>query len=426
MTGSSLRINMLVTAICAMSLISVAAVATDGPIASPEPDWPQWRGRLRNGISDETGLGQRWPAEGPKQIWKIDGLGTGWSSPVLVGERLYITGDFEDGLYLLAYDLNGKLLWRAKNGSAWTGSYPGSRSSCTFSQGRLYHLNAHGRLACFDAATGQEVWAIDVLQRFGSPNITWGLSESVLVDGTHVIATPGGPKALMAAFDARDGHTVWATETLAGDATSYSSPILIQHGGRRLLINCSASHGFGVDADGGRLMWSVPLKNQYFVNASSPVFAAGRVFFVTPYGEEGRAYRLDATAAGIDAQQAWKNSLDTVTGGAVVVGDTLFAAGYRKSKWWLAVDFATGQVRSELKELTTGAAIYADKRLYCLDEQGNVGLVSADDGRLELAGRFSLGLERARDAWAHPVLLRGRLYLRYHDSLWCFDVRQPN
>ncbi|NTW37110.1 MAG: hypothetical protein HGB17_13510, partial [Syntrophobacteraceae bacterium] len=68
MTGSVFRFDLPVAAMCALSLFSVAAVAADGPIASPEPDWPQWRGRFRNGISDETGLMQRWPAEGPKLL----------------------------------------------------------------------------------------------------------------------------------------------------------------------------------------------------------------------------------------------------------------------------------------------------------------------------------------------------------------------
>ncbi|MHC4330630.1 MAG: hypothetical protein ACYSWW_21205, partial [Planctomycetota bacterium] len=72
---------------------------------------------------------------------------------------------------------------------------------------------------------------------------------------------------------------------------------------------------------------------------------------------------------------------------------------------------------------TTGAAIYADGRLYCLDEQGNVALLKPGDRILEIAGRFRLPTGKIRgDAWTHPVLHNGRLYLRYHDTLWCYDV----
>ena len=99
------------------------------------------------------------------------------------------------------------------------------------------------------------------------------------------------------------------------------------------------------------------------------------------------------------------------------IRDSLYAAGYAKPKWWFGFDWDTGQTKYEIKDFTTGAAIYADGRLYILDEQGNVGLIRPAADRLEIVGRFSLTSERVRDAWAHPVLLDGRLYLRYHDTV---------
>ncbi|MHC4403381.1 MAG: PQQ-binding-like beta-propeller repeat protein [Planctomycetota bacterium] len=401
---------------------SAVEVRDVGLVASPEPGWPQWRGPRRDGISVEKGLLPAWPDEGPKLLWKVDGLGKGWSSPIVVGERVYLTGDVDDDLVIFAFDTSGTLVWQARNGNAWKGPFPGARASCTFSQGRLYHLNAHGRLASLDAASGSELWAVDILEQFAGENITWALSESLLVDGPRVIATPGGKKALMVALDKRDGRLVWATEPLGKDRTSHSSPILFRYAGRRLIAQCSSAHGFGVDADSGELLWAVPLENRYGVNVATPVYGSGRVFFVTPYGEEGRVYHLRPNRQGVDAELAWTCGLDTVTGGAVLVDGTLFAAGYRKSKWWFAADWQTGDTKCELKGLTTGAAIYADGRLYVLDESGAVGLVELQGDGLELAGRFRVLPDRARDAWAHPVLADGRLYLRYHHALWCYDV----
>ena len=100
------------------------AADADGPIASPEPDWPQWRGPRRDDISDEKGLLPSWPEEGPRLVWKIDGLGRGWSSPIIVGDRLYVTGDVDGDLVIFAFDLDGKPVWQTKNGAAWTGPYP--------------------------------------------------------------------------------------------------------------------------------------------------------------------------------------------------------------------------------------------------------------------------------------------------------------
>jgi outer membrane protein assembly factor BamB len=414
--------------------LSATSSPTDGLIASPEPDWPQWRGPRRDGISDEKGLLPSWPEGGPKLLWKIDGIGTGWSCPIIVGQRIYITGDVGDDLVIFALNRSGAVQWKVKNGRAWKGPYPGARACCVFSEGRLYNMNAHGRVACLDAASGKELWAVNILERFDAKNITWALSECLLVDGRNLIVTPGGKKALMAALDKQDGRTVWTTEPLGDDRTSHCSPILIRCAGRRLITSCSSAHGFGVDADTGKLLWTVPLKNPDGVNVSTPVYGSGCVYYVTPYAELGRAYRLVTDGQTVTAEHIWTSPLDTVTGGAVLVGSatgngTLFAAGYRESKWWFGVDWQTGRTKYELKDFTTGSAIYADGRLYCLDEKGSVGLLSLGlltekpgPGGLQIAGHFALVAEKVRDAWTHPVLHDGRLYLRYHDTLFCYDV----
>ncbi|MHB0956773.1 MAG: PQQ-binding-like beta-propeller repeat protein [Pirellulaceae bacterium] len=413
-------------ALCAAMILLVGRLAlAEGLIASSETDWPQWRGRTRDGISPETGLLAAWPTGGPRLLWKQMGLGTGWSSPIISGERLFITGDVGDELIVFAFDREGRLLWRTPNGQAWTGSYPGARASCCYSEGRVYHLNAHGRLACLDATDGTPVWTAEILERFDGKNITWALSESVLVDESRVIVTPGGTRALMAALDKGTGETVWMTPPLPEERTSHCSPILFELHGRRTIASCSAAHGFGVDADDGTLLWTVPLKNQFGVNVATPIYAAGSIFFVTPYGELGRLYRLRHEGAQFTPEEIWTSRLDSVTGGGVLVDGTLYAAGYRRNKWWMALDWQTGEMTSQLKDLTTGAAIYAEGRLYCLDEQGGVGLVAPERDGLQLAGTFRLVTDRVNDAWAHPVLLDGRLYLRYHDALFCYDVAAP-
>src|SRR5208282_5490764 len=102
------------------------AAKADGLIASPEPDWPQWRGPRRDGISDEKDLLPQWPEGGLRRIWKVDNLGRGWSSPIIVRDRLYISGDVGNDLVIFCFDLDGKPVWQAKNGTAWMGPYPGA------------------------------------------------------------------------------------------------------------------------------------------------------------------------------------------------------------------------------------------------------------------------------------------------------------
>ncbi len=421
--------RLLSTAMVVLVLLAVsgptAILGQDGLIATPEPDWAQWRGPRRDGICDEIGLLAKWPEGGPRLLWTVHGLGRGWSSPIIVRDRLYITGDVGEDLMIFAFDLDGNPVWQSTNGAYWKNPYPGARASCAFSEGRLYHMNAHGRVACFDAASGNELWAVNVLERFEGKNITWAMSECLLVDGDNVIVTPGGKKALMAALDKKTGQTIWTTPPLADDVVSHSSPILLRHGGRRQIVNCSSAHGFGVDADTGELLWTVPVKNRYGTNVSTPVYGSGRVFFMTPYDSLGRQYRLTSGPDSMEAALTWDTFIDAVTGCAVLVNDVLYAAGYTKPKWWFGFDWDTGETVYEMKDFATGAAIYADGHLYILDEQGHVGLVKPTTDGLEIVSRSRLVDDRVRDAWAHPVLLDGRLYLRYHDTLRCYDVRQP-
>ncbi len=196
-----------------------------------------------------------------------------------------------------------------------------------------------------------------------------------------------------------------------------------EYAGRRIISNCSASYGFGVDADTGKLLWKVPLKNRFGTNISTPIYGDGCVYYVTPYAELGRCYRLVADEQGVTAEHVWTCPLDTVTGCGVLVDGTLYTAGYKTSKWWFAIDWKTGKTKYELKQLTTGSAIYADGRLYCLDEKGNVALIEPTETGFNVKGSFKIPTGRYKDAWTHPVLLEGRLYIRQHETLYCYDVK---
>ena len=84
--------------------------------AANAADWPQWRGPQRSGISQETGLLQEWPSEGPKLLWQVKGIGSGYSTPAVVGDRIYLVSN--KGLeneYVQALDT-------ADGGQVWFGT----------------------------------------------------------------------------------------------------------------------------------------------------------------------------------------------------------------------------------------------------------------------------------------------------------------
>jgi outer membrane protein assembly factor BamB len=267
------------------------------------------------------------------------------------------------------------------------------------------------------------------------------LSENLLVDGTRIIVTPGGSKALVAALDKNTGETIWASEPLklgqantdshvrldatrgGSDSASYASPILFKLGNRRLIVNCSLQHVFGADADTGELLWSRPLVTRYQVIPMTPVVVGDAIFVTAPHSEGGKLYGLKADGPGVRVDERWRTELNSCQGGVVHVNGALYGAMYEPREKWLSLDAQTGKVRYRLEDLARGSLLYADKRLYCLSEEGEVALLNPTAKKFEVAGRFRLVPGRKSDAWTHPVISNGRLYLRYHETLFCYDVR---
>ena len=416
----AVHLGWIVTLICGTSFTYAAQEEAATLVRSAAPDWPQWRGPRRDGISDETGLLASWPEGGPERLWTASGIGNGYSSPIVVDGTIYITGDKDDELIISAISADGSLRWRTTNGASWQRSFPGARSSCTYDGGKLYHMNAHGRVACLDAATGTEIWTVNVLERFEAKNITWGISEALLVDGDRLFVTPAGAKGLMAALDKRTGATLWATPPIAGEQASYASPILIAAGGRRLLVNGTAQYAFAVDARDGKLCWKMRHLDPKTTIVSTPILSNGRLVFTNSSREFGGAYGV--RFGGTPSDRVWSANVKISHGGTVCVDGRVYGASIRGAvNGWAAIDPAAG-TPVRVSELPGGSVIYADERFYCLTQQGTMTLQELTSDGFQTTGSFQL--VEAKNAWAHPVVCRGRLLLRYQDTLLSYDVRR--
>ncbi len=406
--------------LAAMILASGHMLIADEPVRlvrSSSPDWPQWRGPYRNGVCEDKGLLGQWPDTGPTLEWSISGMGGGYASPIVVGDTIYIPGDTEEKLRISAVSLEGKIRWQTTNGLVWTRPYPGARAACCYDNGHLYHMNAHGRLACLEAANGNELWAVDVLDRFQAKNIIWGISESVLVDRDRVFVTPAGTKGLMAALDKNSGETLWASEPIDGEQAAYASPILLDTGPRRLLINSTARHAFAVDSDTGELCWQVRQLDPDNTITTTPILAGDGIVLTNASRNFG-----SVLAVSLAGKQFWSADVKTSHGGAICVGDSVYlSSSSRAVRGWARLDAKSGAA-TVLNDQPTGSLIYADQRFYCLTERGQLTLQKLDQDKFVQMG--SMQLAEGRDVWAHPVICQGRLLLRYHDTLYCFNIRQ--
>lgn len=430
----------------AMLLLSIPAAMSEQSaslVRSTEPGWPQFRGPGRDGVSLEIGLLNSWPAEGPKLLWHVTDLGDAYSSPIITEQGIFITGDVGDDLVISAFSLAGELLWKQKNGDAWKSSYPGARASCTYDGGRLFHMNAHGRLVRLDPKTGDEQWAVDVLTRFDGGNIKWGISESVLVDGDRVFVTPGGKKAFMAALDADTGATVWTSEALhyrktygfggkaletpedAIDHAGYAPPILFEIAGRRVIARSAGHHAVCLDAESGRILWTHPIFAAYGVIGTAPVLYKDNIIFAAPDEFGATMFRMRADKDSIQFEKAWEGPLDNCHGGLVLSDGRLYGSGYRRLKDWVCIDAASGTVLYSRDDLPKGAALFADGHLYALSENGVLSLLKPTDSSFETKGQLQIGEDGGREVWAHPVICDGRLYIRDEGQMWCYDIKSP-
>ncbi len=198
--------------------------------------WPEFHGPNRDNISSEKGLLKKWPKNGPDLLWEFSGCGKGYSGVSIADKMIFLSGDFGDQEFVLALDMNGKLLWKSPNGESWTGPYPGSRTTPTYNDNRLYQLNPTGRLASFQADSGKEIWAVDLVGKFNARWGDWAMSENVIVDRENVYCIPGGSRGLVIALNKLNGQTVWVNKEL-NETAAYSSSILVTYKNVRQLIS---------------------------------------------------------------------------------------------------------------------------------------------------------------------------------------------
>ncbi len=394
-------------------LLSLACAA----LAQSSASWPQWRGPNRDGISKETGLLKQWPAEGPPLVWKAIGAGRGYSSFSIANGKLYTMGLRGDREFIIAFDVEtGKEAWATPHGSAFRNDRgDGPRGTPTIDGDRLYALGGNGDLSALDARTGKIVWSKNILREFGGSNITWGISESPLVLGNKVFVNAGAKGASIVALNKADGSVIWKSQS---DEPGYSSAIPVEINGLTQVVFFTAQRAVGLDSKDGRLLWEYEKPANNVANVATPIVRANRIFISSDYGTGGGVVEIkpDNKAQEIYFTKDMRNHHSS----SVLIGDYLygFSASVLTAMW-----FDTGEVAWKDRSVGKGSLVYADGNLYCLSENGVVGLVEATPTGYKEKGRFRIPQD-SLPTWAHPVVAGGRLYLRDQDTIYAYDVRE--
>ncbi len=424
--GFDLRVRTLT---CHLTLVvSLSAMAED---------WPQFRGANRNGISASSGLLSHWPEAGPPLVWQAQGAGRGYSSVAISDGRLFTTGDGpstsdDADEYLSCFDVaSGELLWQTRLGPPWNkgqSSWQGSRSTPTVDGDRVYAMTPFGELVCASARDGQEIWRRSLKDDFaGKKGDPWGYSESVLIDGQHVVCTPGGEENTMVALDALTGELAWSASAV-GDRGAGHASIMISYVGRtKIYVQTTASGALGVTAEDGRVAWTYPVPKKTAI-IPTPIILSDQVFIAAGYGLGGALLQQTESepgVVGVEEVYPPNSKLQNKHGGIVLLNGYLYGDTDARGTPFCA-ELATGDIRWRERGSGRGSAAIAaaDGHLYLRFKNGRMVLARVSAESYQEVGSFDIPGAGDRPSWSHPAIADGRLYLREDDAILCYDVRR--
>ena len=393
----------------------------------------QWRGPDRNGVFPETDLLKPWPETGPELLWFTDDLDIGFSSVSVTDQVIYIAGRKDSSEYLTALDMNGNRLWRLAYGLGGRKSYPETRCTPTVEGDRIYLISGRGEVVCVDGRQKKIQWSVPAYEKFQGEFWQWEIAESPLIVDDKVIYTPGGHQTSMVALDKHTGNTVWQTESLH-DTSAFVSPILIQFGDRKIIVNVMINYIFGVDAKDGKILWKVkysdiqpPTFHPWAPrnNCVTPLYHDGHLYVTSGYDHVGVMFKL--LKGGSDIQQVWVNSvLDCHHGQVVRIGNYIYGANWIDNREgnWCCVNWTTGETMYEKDWHCKGSISAADGMLYCYEEKrGNLALVEPTPDDFNIVSSFRITKGRGPH-WTQPVIHNGVLYIRHGEVLMAYNIKR--
>ena len=390
----------------------------------------QWRGPERNGIYPDKGLLKEWPEDGPPLVLKIEGIGRGYSQPLLYDDIIYVTGLKSDTLDVISsYTLDGDKLWETVYSRAWARTYPDSRGTPTIEKGRIYLVGGMGDLVCLDAKSGEILWKHNPHEDYQGKFKGWGIVESVLLTDKDALYITGGEETTVVAFNKKTGELHWKSESTGGQK-AYASSSLIEWNGKKIALVQTSDDLVGLDVVDGTVLWTYNMI-QYHVEkgkgeaTNTPLFLNGEIFVTYGNNQPGLMLRIPEDDSTFLLK--WMNDvLDTHHGGLVLLDGTIYGSTmvHNTKGNWAAVDWESGETLWEREWITKGSIISADDMLYLYEERtGHVALVKPDREDLKIISSFRIK-EGTGPHWSHPSIYKGMLLIRHGEVLMVYDIRE--
>jgi outer membrane protein assembly factor BamB len=392
--------------------------------ASVLGQWPQWGGPDRNFKVAAEGLAAEWPAGGPRRLWERP-LAGGYSS-LLVDEGLvYAMHRADDDEVMLALDAaTGKEKWssryavrRYKKAKSTYGDGP--NATPLIAGEYIISVGYTALVRCLAKKSGTLIWKHDLIQEFDGKIQDFGYSASPLLYGRLVICLVGGVRNGVVAFRVQDGSIAWKSEPLD---ISYASPFLLDVDGQDQVVTMSSTEVLGLAAKTGKLLWRFPQENHFKNNCMTPVWGDDGRLFVSSHAEGGgRLLKLNRKGGTTTVDEQWANGkIRVVHSNAVWVGDYVYGSIGELGPFFLAaIDLRSGEFAWREREFSRAMCVYTKERMFVLDEEGALALVSVSPQGLTVHSKVKI---LQKHAWTPPTLTGRTLFVRDTKQMIALDV----
>lgn len=406
-------------------------------------DWPDWRGKNRDGAWNEEGIVTRFSQNQIPLKWRV-AVGPGYSGPTVAGGKVYLTDrpdPHTDKERVLCFDAaTGAPVWSyAYECSYQTVQYPsGPRASVVISDGKAYSLGTMGHLCCFNASSGKLLWKKDLNTEYNIRMPIWSIAATPLVRGGKIFLHIGGrDNACVLALNAETGKELWRN---LDDKASYSAPVMIRREGKDVLIVWTANNLAGLDPVSGKVHWKIPFTVEMAMGISTPVVYDDYIF-VSAFYSGALLAKIDSK--GLNAEKVWlragesENKTDALH---CVINTAVIKNGFI-----YGID-SYGEMRCI--ELKTGNRVWEDLSAVKKDRWANIHFITQGDntwmfnehGELLITKLSPEGFREISRAkliepttgqlnrrgtgvtWSHPAFAGKYVYARNDKELVCADL----